>query len=291
MQVNGSHWPSHANKIIQTGELADDATNSTIPHNLAVLIDVKFPNSEVFGVKLVNGRATRASLDFTNKEPEPVEVTIIGGALVTLDPLAPGAHPNTGIVRNLTSTRYSVTIPAGGKQNVPYSFTMDMNPQELRLQIMAVVQSQEGDIYQIQAFNETVSIVEPPTSIFDPQMWALIPSSPFYANYYHSIFLYFFLLAAFAGTMYFVYKTWIETLFPQARRGGKGGERAKRSSASSKKAASPLDKVSAVGADSPAVTTGAATQNVYDESWIPEHHINRPGTKRAKSGASGKAKP
>jgi hypothetical protein len=91
--------------------------------------------------------------------------------------------------------------------------------------------------------------------------------------------------------MYFVYKTWIETLFPQARKGGKGGERAKRSSAGSKKAVSPQDQASVVGADGPAVTTGATAQKAYDESWIPEHHINRPAAKRVKSGASGKAKP
>jgi hypothetical protein len=124
----------------------------------------------VFGVKLINGRATRASLDFINKESEPVQLAVIGGALVTLDPLPEGAHPNAGIIRNLTSTRYSVSIPSGGTHNVPYTFTTDMNPQDLRLQIMAIVQGEKGAIYQIQAFNETVSVVDPPTSIFDPQM-------------------------------------------------------------------------------------------------------------------------
>lgn len=109
---------------------------------------------------------------------------------------------------------------------------------------------------------------------------------PFVANTIHSIFLYLFLLATFAGTLYFVYKTWIETLFPQTRRGGKGGERAKRSSGGSKKAVDVKDQVSVIGADGPAVTTGALAQKAYDESWIPEHHINRPAAKRVKSGSS-----
>ena len=69
-------------------------------------------------------------------------------------------------------------------------------------------------------------------------------------------------------------------LFPQKRRGGKGGERAKRSSGGSKKV-DPADQVAVVGGDGPAVASGS---QAYDESWIPAHHINRPEAKRVKSG-------
>lgn len=103
-----------------------------------------------------------------------------------------------------------------------------------------------------------------------------------------SIFLYIVLLAGLGGTLYFVYKTWIEALFPQTKRGGKGGERAKRSSAGTKKAVDPAEQVAVIGADGPAVTTGALAQQAYDESWIPDHHINRPAARRVKSGASAK---
>jgi hypothetical protein len=105
---------------------------------------------------------------------------------------------------------------------------------------------------------------------------------------FSSIFLYLFLLAAFTGTLYFIYKTWIETFFPQLKRGGKGGDRAKRSSAGTKKALDTKDQVSVVGADGPAVTSGATTQKAYDESWIPEGHLNRPSARRVQSGKSGK---
>lgn len=69
-------------------------------------------------------------------------------------------------------------------------------------------------------------------------------------------------------------------MFPQKRRGGKGGERAKTSSRQSK-AVDPTDQVSVVGADGPAVTSGA---KAYDESWIPAHHIKRPEPKKVRSG-------
>lgn len=97
---------------------------------------------------------------------------------------------------------------------------------------------------------------------------------------YSSIFLYLFLLAAFSGTCYFIYITWITTLFPQKRRGGKGGERAKKSSAGSKKV-EPAEQASVVGADGPAVTSSS---QAYDESWIPASHLKRPEAKRVGSG-------
>lgn len=94
------------------------------------------------------------------------------------------------------------------------------------------------------------------------------------------IFLYLFLAAGFGGTCYFIYTTWITTLFPQKRRGGKGGERAKKSSGGSK-TVDPSNQASVVGEDGPAVTTGA---KAYDESWIPAAHLKRPEAKRVGSG-------
>ncbi|EKD16908.1 uncharacterized protein L3040_001190 [Drepanopeziza brunnea f. sp. 'multigermtubi'] len=250
----------------------EGAASPSATPNLAVSASASFPNSEVFGVKLINGHATKAVLDFTNSEPEPVTIALVRGSLSTLKALPADAPLSAAIVRNLTATRYGVEVPAGTKHTIPYTFTTDMNPIDLRLNLIAVVSSKAGTVYQIQAFNETVSIVEAPTNIFDPQI----------------IFLYLILLAAFVGTLYFAYKSWIETLFPQAKRGGKGGERAKRSSGGSKKAVPVEEQVSVIGADGPAVTTAVEAQKAYDESWIPAHHINRPNAKRVKSGASTK---
>ena len=76
-----------------------------------------------------------------------------------------------------------------------------------------------------------------------------------------------------------MYKTWIETLFPQARR---------TKTTTTKKVKKPEISEPTSGSES----AGAATGNDkgYDESWIPEHHIARPTAKRVKSGASGKVK-
>ena len=122
--------------------------------------------SEIFGVKLVNGKATQAVLSFTNEEPSPVTVNFVGGSLFTPEFDPQGSR----IVRNLTTTKYAVEIPGGSAETISYNFATDLHPQELRLNLAAVISDSEGAFYTLQAYNSTVSIVDPDTSIFDPQM-------------------------------------------------------------------------------------------------------------------------
>jgi len=131
-----------------------------------VKVSTSFPSSEIFGIKLVNGHPTQALLSFTNEETEPVSVAFIGGSLWS----SPYSNMGAQIVRNLTTTRYNVEIPAGQSDSISYSFATELQPQDLMLNLAAVVTDTEGTPYTLQAFNETVSIVEPDTSIFDPQM-------------------------------------------------------------------------------------------------------------------------
>jgi hypothetical protein len=100
------------------------------------------------------------------------------------------------------------------------------------------------------------------------------------------IFLYLFLVACFVGTIYFIYNTWIATLFPQKKVGGKGGERAKASSRGSK-TVDPRDQVAVGGADGSVVASGA---QVADQAWIPAQHLKRPEAKRVGSGRSATGK-
>lgn len=139
--------------------------------NLAVKISTSFPSSEIFGIKLINGQATQAVLSVSNEEPDPVTVVFIGGSLWT-SPDFPSSQDGARIVRNLTTTRYGVEIPAGQSESIRYKFATELQPQELKLNLAVVLTTakNKGAPVTIQAFNETVAIVEPDTSIFDPQM-------------------------------------------------------------------------------------------------------------------------
>ncbi|KKK23662.1 hypothetical protein P175DRAFT_0497990 [Aspergillus ochraceoroseus IBT 24754] len=236
-------------------DTADKVDESFEVPKLAVTAHAEFPASEIFGVKLVNGHPTQALVTFVNNEESAVTVNFIGGTLSTLD------EEQSQLVRNLTATRYSVEIPAGEKESLSYSFATEMHPQDLRLSLATVISDEEGRFFTVYAYNGTVSVVEPETSIFDPQI----------------IFLYFFLLACFTGVVYFFYTVWIAPYFPQKRKSGKPAEFSKKASSAAKK---PEPAV-----ESPAVSSATT----YNAEWIPAHHIQRPearkvkGTTRSKS--------
>ena len=125
-----------------------------------------FPSAtEIFGVKLVNGHPTEAIISFTNNEASPISVNFVGGSLWTLDP------EKSVNVRNLSTTSYGLGLDAGQAESLSYSFATEMHPQDLRLLLTSIVSSEDGKyIFPLTAYNGTVSIVEPETSIFDPQM-------------------------------------------------------------------------------------------------------------------------
>lgn len=144
-----------------TAEKADGTADA--PRQVTVSAEASFPASEIFGVKLVNGKPTQALVTVTNGESSPITVNFIGGSLWDLN------DEQSRIVRNLTTTQYSVEIPAGQKQGLSYTFSTEMHPQDLRLQLSSIITT-GGNLYNVHAYNGTVSVVEPETSIFDPQM-------------------------------------------------------------------------------------------------------------------------
>ncbi|KLJ11657.1 hypothetical protein EMPG_13164 [Blastomyces silverae] len=246
--------------LVRGDSPAQPAAEEVIAPTLDVSVSASFPNSEIFGVKLVNGNPTEALLTISNNEPDPVTLNLIAGSLWTVDPTGEAVQN----VRNLTASRYNVAIPAGGQHSTGYAFVTEMHPQDLRLHLAAVISNSKHMAFTVQAYNGTVSIVEPETSIFDPKV----------------LFLYFFLLSAFVGIVYFFYTIWIAPYFPQKR---KGGDRPKKSFGQPKGETSEQASVS--GTESTGVTSG----KTYDTEWIPAHHIHRPEPRKVKSG--GRAKP
>ncbi|KAI0914042.1 hypothetical protein F4823DRAFT_434624 [Ustulina deusta] len=237
-----------------------DETSADAPEaQLNAEIVATFPEADIFGVKLVNGRPTKAVIDITNNEDAPIQVAFLGGQLMTPGELSPDVPAYTAVLRNLSTVQYQATIPAGEKQSLPYSFVLDMQPQDVRLHIVGVITGASNQIFSVGVYNEVVSIVEAPTSFLDPQI----------------IFLYLFLSGAFAGTCYFVYKTYIEAFFPQTKK-----------PRFSKKAKPTVEKEPLSGGEG----TASGNDKGYDESWIPAEHLNRPTARRVKSTAGSKPK-
>lgn len=111
-----------------------------------------------------------------------------------------------------------------------------------------IVSTETGDLVTVSAFNQTVSVVEPATSAFDPQM----------------LFLYLLLAAGSLGAAYAIYNTWVASVTPQRKRGPR------------------TPRVQREVVKETVTTTSSGS--VFDESWIPEHHLRKPAT--AKKGTT-----
>ena len=66
--------------------------------------------------------------------------------------------------------RANLEIGPGDTRSLEYIINTELHPQDLRLMLGAVVEHPEGQFSQVTAFNGTVSIVDAPISMFDPQM-------------------------------------------------------------------------------------------------------------------------
>jgi len=216
----------------------------------------------------VNGQKNTAFLTVENAEEEAVKVHFIGGALWSLG-------PDSASVRNLSMVRAGpITIRPGETHRLEYGINTELHPQDLRLLLAAVVEHPAGQFSEITAYNGTVSIVEAPISIFDPQMYAARSATrKRNTNSRSRIFLYLFLGALFGGTCWFIYRTWVRQLFPHGKKPAAKTSKAKKADAPKPAAADAADAAAAASGAKP-----------YDESWIPPQHLQRPEAKRVRSG-------
>jgi hypothetical protein len=71
----------------------------------------------------------------------------------------------------LTAVQYNIEVPAGEKKELPFSFAQDMQPQDVRIELSALVTDSTGNLHEVLVHNGSASIVEAPTSFLDPQMY------------------------------------------------------------------------------------------------------------------------
>lgn len=136
---------------------------------LSVDVKVTFPDAEIFGVKMVNGRPTRALLHVTNNEEVPVNALVAVGALLTPSN-TPGAPDPPVVMRNLTGAKFDTLVQPKTTETLTYAFATIMHPQDLTLELKTMI-SRGPRVFTVTAFSESVSIVEAPVSILDPQMY------------------------------------------------------------------------------------------------------------------------
>lgn len=164
-----SHWssplPTFTDRV--AGQEAEPDA-AAAPPQLKAQITASFPDGELIGLRLINGKPTRAVVEVTNNEDGPIQVAFVSGTLFAHKPLLDDAPPS--ILHNLTASQYNLPVAAGESAQVPYAFALDMQPQDVRIQLLAVVTDSKGGIFPVTAYNGTASIVEAPTSFLDPQM-------------------------------------------------------------------------------------------------------------------------
>lgn len=53
---------------------------------------------------------------------------------------------------------------------LPYQFTTEMHPQDVVLNLAMYLLTPDGQLATLTAYNQTISIVEAPNSLLDPQL-------------------------------------------------------------------------------------------------------------------------
>ena len=144
--------------------------------------------------------------------------------------------------------RYNVPLIAGANFSAPYTINSEFRPGEHGLTVWVdLVENGTPDAERVIAMNQTVSIVEPPTSWLDPSL----------------LFLWLIIGTALLGGAYAAYQTFFPT---QTKKGGK------------KKIKAVVPK------EQPQVYPDVKP---YEEDWIPAHHLKSRATKLKGGASSG----
>jgi hypothetical protein len=114
------------------------------------------------GIKLINNHPTRVKLQLTNHEPRALQIDSVGGRLWDVK--------KDVSIRNLTTLKVGMSLPPKKQLEVVYSLTNDLTPRDLLLNLGVAVTTADGEVFTVTAFNGTVTVVEAPSSLLDPQL-------------------------------------------------------------------------------------------------------------------------
>jgi len=144
------------------GAATGDKADAKAVKDVNADVTVSFPDIESpLGVTVVNGHVTRVDVNVENHETSPISVELIGGALWNSD--------HSRIINNLTAAKVGASIEPEKNSRVAYSFIVDVQPQDVILEL-GLVMTVKGNVITKTAYNGTVSIAEPETSLLDPQL-------------------------------------------------------------------------------------------------------------------------
>jgi hypothetical protein len=143
--------------------------------------------------------------------------------------------------------RYNVPLVAGANFSAPYTLHSEFRPQEIGLTVWVNLAEQgtTDPSSHITAFNQTVSVVEPPTSWLDPSL----------------LFLWLIIGTTLLGGAYAAYSTFFADSTKKGRKGGI--KRTKAVVVNEKKEDYPKVKP-------------------YEEDWIPASHLKNRASKLKK---------
>lgn len=137
--------------------------------NMNITVDVTFPDETAAGagsptgpVIIVNGIPKKVNVAIVNHEEGTIGIQFLGGSL--LDPVTLAS------VKNLTQQALGVELLKGQKADLPYNILVDMHPKELLLNLQMIMRTPEQKLITATAYHSTVSIVEQPMSLLDPQL-------------------------------------------------------------------------------------------------------------------------
>ncbi|TXT11570.1 uncharacterized protein COLE_01980 [Cutaneotrichosporon oleaginosum] len=141
------------------------------------------------------------------------------------------------LVKNATVTKLNLPVNAGANFTAPYNLNSELRSAEHGLTVWVDLKHGK-ELHRVTAFNSTVSVVEPATSWFDPQV----------------ILMYLIVGAALLGAGYFAFTTY----FAPPKKTRKGARKHAKAA--------------------PAVVEGTISdtaKGAYDEDWIPAQHKRR----------------